>query len=65
MQKLVSALIKNATASDEIDSVVFIAVDLINRIHNTSVVDPEERVVYASMNCLAGKKALSVPDFGR
>eukprot|EP00804_Cyclotella_cryptica_P028367 CCRYP_016428-RA/>CCRYP_016428-RA protein AED:0.11 eAED:0.11 QI:153/1/1/1/1/1/4/1078/1095 len=62
-QKLVSALIKNASAANDSDFVVFISVDLINRIKKDIVTDPEERVLYASMNEKAGKKALAVPDF--
>lgn len=61
LTKLVSALIKNA--ADEIDAVVFVAVDLINRIPKEEVDDPKQRILYASMNDKAGKKALSVPDF--
>jgi ATP-dependent RNA helicase DDX31/DBP7 len=62
-QKLVSALIKNATAADELDMVCFVAVDLINRIPKEKVTDCTERVLYARMNETAGNKALSVPDF--
>lgn len=58
-----AALIKNATAQNDIDSVIFVVVDLINRLKNCEVVDPKERVLYAQMNEKAGKKALSLPDF--
>ncbi|KAL3802092.1 hypothetical protein HJC23_010848, partial [Cyclotella cryptica] len=63
LQKLAAALIRNATAANELDSVIFVAVDLINRISNEVITDPNERVLYASMNEKAGKKALAVPDF--
>lgn len=65
LKKLATTLIKNATASNQIDLVVFVAVDLINRIENESITDQEERVLFASMNDKAGKKALAVPDFTR
>jgi hypothetical protein len=38
---------------------------LIYRIENESITDQEERVLFASMNDKAGKKALAVPDFTR
>jgi hypothetical protein len=38
-------------------------VDLINRIANETVTDPEERILYATMNQEAGAKALKVADF--
>ena len=65
LQKLISALIKNATASCEVDMVVFVVVDLINRIQSDEGLSAEERLLYASMNDKAGKKALAVPDFTR
>jgi hypothetical protein len=64
-KKLATTLIKNASASNEIDQFIFVAVDLINRIDNESITDQEERVLFASMNDQAGKKALAVPDFNR
>eukprot|EP00804_Cyclotella_cryptica_P028362 CCRYP_016431-RD/>CCRYP_016431-RD protein AED:0.05 eAED:0.05 QI:491/0.6/0.5/1/0.2/0.16/6/0/1361 len=63
LRKLASALIRNASAANEIDRIIFVAVDLVNRIKNDVVTDPEERVLYACMNEKAGKKALAVPDF--
>eukprot|EP00956_Cyclotella_meneghiniana_P013736 scaffold20064_cov91-Cyclotella_meneghiniana.AAC.1 len=45
LQKLAAALIKNATAANEID------------------LDLNDRVLYATMNLKAGKKALTIPDF--
>ena len=65
LQKLISALIKNATASNEVGMVVFVVVDLINRMQSDEGLSAEERVLYASMNVKAGKKALVVPDFTR
>eukprot|EP00804_Cyclotella_cryptica_P014082 CCRYP_021190-RA/>CCRYP_021190-RA protein AED:0.03 eAED:0.03 QI:0/1/0.85/1/0.83/0.71/7/1221/1474 len=64
LQKLASALIKNASDANEIESVVFVAVDLINRITGDVITDPNERIMYATMNSQAAKKALAVPDFG-
>ena len=63
LQKLAAALIKNATAANEIDLVIFLAADLINRIKSCSVKDLNDRVLYATMNLKAGKKALTIPDF--
>ena len=63
LQKLAAALIKNATAANEIDLVIFLAADLINRIKNFYVKDLNDRVLYATINLKAGKKALTIPDF--
>ena len=63
LQSLASALIKNATAANEIEAVIFVTVDLINRVRNEEIADAETRVLYATMNEKAGKKALLVPDF--
>lgn len=63
LQNLVSALIKNATAANEIEAVIFVLVDLINRIKNEEAQDSKMRVLYATMNEKAGRKALMVPDF--
>ena len=63
LQNLASALIKNATAADEIEAVIFVTVDLINRRKNEEVTDSKIRVLYATLNQKAGQKALSVPDF--
>jgi hypothetical protein len=65
LQKLAASLIRNATANNSLDSVTFVAVDLINRVPNTNVIDEEERLLYAKMNNEAAKKALAVPDFSR
>lgn len=65
LQKLAAVLITNAITSNVVELVVFVAVDLINRIDHSNITDPEERVLYASMNDKAGKKALAVPDFTR
>ena len=63
MQKLVAALIKNATAANDIDLVIFLVADLINRIKSCYVNNTNDRVLYATMNSKAGKKALMIPDF--
>ena len=63
LQKLARTLVKNATNANEIDLVIFVAVDLINRIKNENALDLEDKVLYASMNEKAGKKALLIPDF--
>ena len=44
-------------------SIIFVVVDLINRLDKCEVSGQEERVLYAQMNEKAGKKALSLPDF--
>ena len=63
LQNLASSLIKNATAANEIDAVVFVTVDLINRIKHEDVTDSSTRFLYGTMNEKAGQKALLVPDF--
>lgn len=65
LQKLASSLIKNATAANEIEQNIFVAVDLINRIEDRQLISPDEQVLFATMNDTAGKKALSIPDFVR
>ena len=65
LQKLASTLVRNASAANELDSLIFVAVPLINRISNDCVTDREERLLYAKMNNEAAEKALSVPDFNR
>ncbi|KAL7507287.1 hypothetical protein ACHAXN_005611, partial [Cyclotella atomus] len=63
LKKLVSVLLRNAEDIGEIDENVYVVVDLINRFPKEEVTEPAQRVLYASMNEKAGKKALSVPDF--
>eukprot|EP00956_Cyclotella_meneghiniana_P044737 scaffold333507_cov73-Cyclotella_meneghiniana.AAC.1 len=63
LQKLATTLIKNATAANVFESIIFVAVDLINRVENCKVIDQNQRLLYASMNDRAAKKALAVPDF--
>ena len=63
LRNLASALIKNATAANEIEAVIFVSVDLINRIANDDVTDSSVRVLYATINEKAGRKALLAPDF--
>lgn len=65
LRKLALSLIRNASATNELNSVIFIAVDLINRIPNENILDKEERALYARINNTAAAKALSVPDFSR
>ena len=65
LQKLATTLIENATAENILESIIFVAVDLINRIKNCEVMDQQQRLLYASMNDRAAKKALAVPDFLR
>lgn len=65
LQKLATTLIKNATAANVFESIIFVAVDLINRVENCKVIDQNQRLLYASMNDRAAKKALAVPDFLR
>lgn len=69
IQKLATTLIKNAFCDDftinQEDSIIFVAVDLINRIGHCNVTDSKARIIYASMNNKAATKALSVPDFNR
>jgi len=63
LSKLAAALIKNATAVGDLDSVLFVIVDLINRIGSDVISCPLQRVIFADLNLKAGTKAISVPDF--
>jgi predicted ATPase len=63
LRKLISALVKEASAANLLDSMLFVAVDLINRIGNTATNCPHERACFAELNWHAGTKALAVPDF--
>ena len=63
LQQLAAALITGATAEGEIDSVIFVAVDIINRIGNKAITNTNDRHLFATLNLKAGKKSLAVPDF--
>ena len=63
LRKIAGALIRNASTADELDSVLFVAVDLINRIGSDSISCPEEGEMFAELNLRAGSKAITVPDF--
>lgn len=63
LRKIASALIKNASIANDISSILFVVVDLTNRIGSDAVVSLKERDLYASLNDKASRKALAVPDF--
>ncbi|KAL7544957.1 LOW QUALITY PROTEIN: hypothetical protein ACHAWF_008327, partial [Thalassiosira exigua] len=51
------------TAEGRKDSVLFVIVDLINRVRPTNTLVAEDRVYYAKLLVLAGEKAIQTPDF--
>jgi predicted ATPase len=63
LRKLISALVKEASATNSLDSLMFVVVDLINRIGNAATNCPHERERFAELNLRAGTKAVAVPDF--
>lgn len=63
LRKLITVLIKEASASGTLDSVLFVAVDLINRIGSEIATVPKERALFADLNLRAATAAISVPDF--
>jgi predicted ATPase len=63
LRKLVAVLIKEASAAGSLDSVLFVAVDLINRIGNESITVSKERALFAELNLRAATAAIAVPDF--
>ena len=65
LRKLVAALIKEASAGGTLGSVLFVAVDLINRLGSDATYCLKERALFAELNLRAGSKALAVPDFAR
>ncbi len=65
LRKLVAALIKEASAAGTLGSVLFVAVDLINRLGSAATYCPKERALFAELNLRAGSKAIAVPDYAR
>ncbi|KAL7427037.1 hypothetical protein ACHAXH_001319 [Discostella pseudostelligera] len=63
LRKLISALIKEASATNSLDSVLFVVVDLINRIGCNLISCQRERALFAELNWRAASKAIAVPDF--
>ena len=65
LSKLAEAIIKNASKAGKLESVLFVAVDLINRIGSDAgpTSSPEQRAMFADLNSRAGLKAIMVPDF--
>jgi predicted ATPase len=51
------------TEADREDSILFIAVDLINRV-NPEGVPTDDRIRFANLLLIAGEKAIQTPDFG-
>jgi len=62
LRKLTAALIRNASATDKLGDVLFVVVDLINRIGSDACF-PREQALFAELNYRAGSKAITVPDF--
>ena len=63
LRKLIRALIKEASSSGSLDSVLYVAVDLINRIGSEFTHVSKERALFAELNLRAGMAAIAVPDF--
>mmetsp|Transcript_11470 Transcript_11470/g.24449 ORF Transcript_11470/g.24449 Transcript_11470/m.24449 type:complete len:1640 (+) Transcript_11470:109-5028(+) len=67
LRKLASAMIKNASVTKSLDSVLFVIVNLINRIggsmEDSIASSAKERALFAELNLRAGSKAITVPDF--
>ena len=51
------------TSEERKDSILFIIVGLINRVDPRHMPSSEDRVRYAKLNLLAGKKSIQIPDF--
>ncbi|KAL7552818.1 hypothetical protein ACHAWF_016069 [Thalassiosira exigua] len=62
LKELTDTLIAR-TVEGRRDSVLFVIVDLINRVRPTNTPIAEERVCYAKLLRLAGEKAIQTPDF--
>ncbi len=63
LRKLILVLIKEASATNLLNSMLFVAVDLINRKGCNLVYCERERALFAELNWRAGLKAVAVPDF--
>lgn len=63
MLKEIAETLLIRSADERGDSVLFILVDLINRVGPDRTTDVEERIQYASLNLIAGEKAIQTPDF--
>jgi len=63
LRKLIAGLMKMESDTGSIDSVLFVVVDLINRIGSDSATDSKERALFAQLNLRAGAAAIAVPDF--
>ena len=63
LRKLITVLIKESSATGSLDSVLFVAVDLINRIGSESTTVSKERELFADLNLRASTAAIAVPDF--
>lgn len=61
--KLAAALISNASVAGKLTSVLFVAVDLINRVGSDRTTCPRDRAQFAEMNLRAATMAIEVPDF--
>jgi predicted ATPase len=63
LRKLLTTLIKEASVRGSLDSVLFVAVDLINRIGSAFTTVSKERAMFAELNLRAATSAIAVPDF--
>ena len=63
LRKLITVLVKEATVAVALDSVLFVAVDLINRVGSEFTTVSNERALFAELNLRAGMAAIAVPDF--
>ncbi len=65
LRKLVATLIKETSAAGALGLMLFVAVDLIDRLGSDATYCPKERALFAELNLRAGLKALAVPDFAK
>lgn len=62
LKEIADTLISRTTEARR-DDVLFIIVDLINRVGAENTRDEEDRVMYAKFNLAAGEKSIKIPDY--
>lgn len=63
LRKLIFALEKKASANNSLDSILFVVVDLVNRMGSNATYCRHERALFADLYWRAGSMAADVPDF--
>jgi predicted ATPase len=63
LRKLIGSILNNSSSTGELGSVLFVVVDLVNRIGSDAKSSEQERVTFANLNLQAGLKAIAAPDF--